>query len=62
SGWCAVRAVPIPDGLATTLSALFDFLEATRAWSPGSDDPTVLRDAMTSAGAITTAQQGFTAG
>ena len=52
SGWCSLRGVATPDGLATTMVTLFAHLEATGGFAPGSDDLTDLELAMESAGAI----------
>lgn len=50
--WCARRSVPVPDALASTMQLLFDHLEATGRFGPGSDTIEDLVDAMAGAGAL----------
>lgn len=52
SGWCSLRGVATPDGLATTMITLFDHLDATGGFAEGSDSAEDLALAMESAGAI----------
>jgi hypothetical protein len=50
--WCADRHVPVPGGLASTMQVVFDHLEATDGFGPGSDPIEDLREAMAGAGAL----------
>lgn len=52
SGWCALRGVRTPDGLATTMLTLLAHLDATDTFAPGSDSLDELEAAMESAGAL----------
>ena len=52
SGWCSLRGVPTPDGLATTMITLFAHLDETDGFASGSDSARDLELAMESAGAI----------
>ncbi len=52
SGWCEQRGLPTPDGLATTMTTLFAYLDATDGFAPGSDPVAELVLAMRCAGAV----------
>lgn len=50
--WCADRYVPVPAGLAATMRVLFDHLDATDGFGPGSDPLEDLVEGMAGAGAL----------
>ncbi len=62
SGWCKQRGLPTPDGLATTMTTLFAYLEDTDGFAPGSHPSADLRAAMRSAGARGTGPETAHAG
>lgn len=50
--WCDRRGVPVPTRLASTMRVLFDHLDATDGFGPGSDPLDDLLEGMAGAGAL----------